>query len=196
MTSPIWASDLLRTADKLAPADAGPGRPALCDLRRATSTAYYALFHQIIRHSALHAVPGATEADIANVSRWHTHAGVRRACEWVIRADGSATVPKEARAAVALMREPGALLPPQLVQVANAFVTLQDARHDADYSNQYDPVRFTTREHVQSADLAVRAMWSMWRARTSSRQARRELHDAYLRFLSLALLASGGPRVR
>ena len=196
MTSPIWASDLLRTADKLAPAEAGRGRPALCDLRRATSTAYYALFHQVIRHSALHAVPGATEDDIANVSRWHTHAGVRRASEWVIRADENASVPKEARAAVTLLQGAGTPIPRPLLTVANTFVSLQDARHDADYSNQYDPVRFTTREHVQSADLAVRATWSMWRARTSTRSARQELHAAYSRFLSLALVASGGPRVR
>lgn len=196
MTSPIWASDMLRTAGKLAGRGAGPGRPALCDLRRATSTAYYALFHQLIRHGALAAVPDADETDVANVVRWFTHTGVRKASGWVLLADRPGDPPRDARAAVELLRGGSVPQPGEVVLVADAFVRLQDARHDADYSNEYDPVRFTTLDHVATAEAAVRATWAMWRAGTSDRDAQVSLHGSYRRFLNLALLASGGPRAR
>ncbi len=197
MTSPIWASDMLETAWRLAGRDASPGRPALCDLRRATSTAYYALFHQIIRHGVLAAVPTATEAELARVARWFTHTGIRQAAAWVAMAD-SANIPgKSDREAVQLLRkDPAAAVPEKLLLVGDAFVQLQDARHLADYSNDYDPVRYVTLDHVATADVAVRATWSMWSAEKSSRTSRQDLHDSYRRFLHLALLKSGGPRAR
>lgn len=188
---------MLRTAAKLAGKDAGPGRPALCDLRRATSTAYYALFHQILRHGVVAAVPTATEAEISRVARWFTHTGVRQSAGWVVSAASSNAPRKEDREAVQLLRGgPCQGVPPQLLQVAEAFIQLQDARHLADYSNDYDPIRYVTIDHVDTADLAVRATWSMWRAGQSTKQSRLDVHDSYRRFLHLALLKSGGPRAR
>lgn len=197
MSSPIWASDMLKTAEKLAGKSAGRGRPALCDLRRATSTGYYALFHQITRHGALVAVPTSSEDEIAEVSRWYTHTGIRKAASWVQYADRRTPPPKEAAPGVRLLRTSKDQPPPApLLLVAESFIELQNARHDADYSHLYDPVRYTTLDHVTTADKAVRTTWSLWRARTSSNPLRRDLHDGYSRFLSLALLASGGPKIR
>ena len=186
---------MLKTADRLAGRDAGRGRPALCDLRRATSSAYYALFHQITRHGVYASIPTADEHDVALVARWFTHQGVRAAADAVVKAAGGR--PGDADVAVVMLRtSSGRPVPPDLLLVAEAFGELQDARHDADYSNDYDPVRYTTIAQVDLADRAVRATWSMWRASRSSKADRADLHDSYRRFLQLALLRSGGPKNR
>lgn len=197
MSSPIWASSMLKTAQRLAGTNSGPGRPALCDLRRATSTAYYALFHQITRHGVFASVPSAEEEEVARIARWFTHTGIRQACAWVQVASSPRAPKQQDREAVDLLRRyPRQPVPHQLVLVADSFVELQNARHDADYSNDYDPNRPVTLDHVLTADAAIRATWSMWTAQESTRPARIEVHDAYRRFLQLAMLKSGGPRAR
>lgn len=197
MTSPILASGLLRTADALAGLSAGRGRPALADLRRATSTAYYAVFHQIARHAALNAVPTANEDEVSHVARWLTHTGIRDASKWVVVAASPRLAPKADRSAVELLRNnPIRPIPPQLLTVAESFIELQDARHDADYSNSYSPLRLATKDHVATAELATKTTWSMWRAQSSPRAARQQVWDAYSRFLLLCVGASGGPRSR
>lgn len=193
MARPIVASSMLKTAYKLAGQQAGPGRPALSDLRRATSTAYYALFHQLTRHAARAAFPGIGEVEIAQVARWHTHKGVHEASRLVIAAAGSK--PSQ-RAGIDVLRPGGQGPPVELQRVAQAFVDLQDARHTADYSHDYDPVRYVTLRHVEMADQALKRTWSMWRASASTKPARLELHHAYRRFLQLASLESGGPKNR
>lgn len=193
--SPIWASAMLRTADKLAGNGAGQGRPAVCDLRRATSTAYYALFHQLTRHGSLVAVPSATEDEIAMVARWFTHTGIAHASRLVLTADSPKTPGKDDVAPVTLLKA-GRGIPTPLVLVAETFLDLQQKRHEADYSNRYDPVRYSTALDVASAHAAVRETWSMWRARNSPKGPRQDLHDSYSRFLQMALLKSGGPRAR
>lgn len=196
MTSRILASGMLRTARKLAE-PVGAGRPAYSDLRRATSTAYYALFHQITRHGAISMTWAASEDDISEVARWFTHTGIRKAAGWVIAAGSPRAghlIAKEARGPVNLLRQGAASVPAHLLTVAESFVELQDARHDADYSNSYDPVRFVTLDHLATADRAVKASWSLWRAREIER--RHDEAGAYDRFLQLAILASGGPKAR
>jgi hypothetical protein len=44
----IRSYELIGLAERLVPADAGKGRPRTVDLRRAVSTAFYALFHELI----------------------------------------------------------------------------------------------------------------------------------------------------
>jgi hypothetical protein len=194
---PIWASSMIKTAERLAGKGAGAGRPALTDLRRATSTAYYALFHQLTRHGAFFSVPTATEDEVAVLARWFTHTGMVQAASWVVMAASHSSPPKEAVDAVGLLRTTAnPVPPPQLLTIAEAFVELQAARHDADYSNAYDPVRYVTLDHVKTADAAVRAAWSLWQAGESADPGRQAAHDSYRRFLQLALLKSGGPRRR
>lgn len=196
MTSPIWASALLKTADQLAGRGAGRGRPSLSDLRRSTSTAYYALFHQITRHGALASVPTATENEIAYLARWFTHTGIKQASTWVIKANSGKPSPKADVQPVSLILGGASKPPQQLLSVAEAFVDLQNARHDADYSNDYSPVRYTTLDHLDTAQAAVKDTWSMWRAMESPKEPRRQLFDSYRRFLQLSMLASGGPKTR
>lgn len=200
MTRPIYASGLLKTAKKLAGVDAGRGRPALADLRRATSTAYYALFHQIVRHGSFVFLPGGTEPEVAEVARWFTHTGVLSAATLVTEAAsvrGADRIKKPYRTGVLALRSAAmGAIPGDLVTVADAFRSLQEARHGADYDGNYDPVRAVTINHVQDAEAAVKATWSMWLARGSSNPDRRTVSEAYVCFLRLALLQSGPPKGR
>lgn len=200
MTRPILASGLLKTAFSLAGSGAGAGRPALADLRRATSTAYYALFHQVVRHGAFAFLPNGSEDEIAHIARWFTHTGILDAAGLVLEAEGSRSleqIRKADRAAVMAIRSSsGGEVPSQLVLVADAFQSLQEARHRADYDGNYDPVRLVAMNHVQEADAAVRATWQMWSSDGTNRADRRHWWPTYECFLKLALLKSGGPRGR
>jgi len=171
----------------------------LVGLRRATSTAYYAVFHQILRHGCLQLVAGASEGDIANVSRWFTHSGVFKAATWVMLAVGGRPPRLADRAAVQLLRgrrEAAVGIPDELASLAQTFAQLQSARHQADYSNAYEPVRFTTQQDVEAAGLAVASARLLWEGRDSEDAERRAASEAHGRFLLLCLTASGGPRSR
>lgn len=201
MTRRILASGLLSTAWRLSGDGSGAGRPALSDLRRATSTAYYALFHQIIRHGAFDFLQGDDEAEIAEIARWFTHTGVLSAAQMVVDAASTRRldqIKKEKRAAVMALRSvsPQQVIPTDLLQVAESFISLQEARHRADYDGNYDPVRSVTINHVQDAEVAVHATWRLWRGYFVQNQRRRQEHEAYACFLRLALLSSGGPKGR
>lgn len=201
MTRRILAGGMLRTAEKLAGYEAGPGRPPLSDLRRATSTAYYALFHQILRHGAIDFLTEATEEEIADISRWYTHKGVHDAADLVLLAASdrpTALVKREKRQGVMAIRAAnGGVVPDELVQLADAFQDLQAARHSADYDGNYDPARAVTLAHVEAAQQGLEAAWQLWRFGQQTRNAaRRDKHTSYLIFLRLALLISGGPKAR
>ena len=107
MTRPIYGSRLIVTAENLAGVWAGQGRPALCDLRRATSTAYYALFHQIVRHGAFEFLPEADEEQMAEIARWFTHRGILAAAGMVLDAathKGAAQFNRHDRKAIVSIR--------------------------------------------------------------------------------------------
>ncbi len=200
MTRPIYASRLVATASKLAGSGSGAGRPALSDLRRATSTAYYALFHQIVRHSAFDFLPSAAESEVAEIARWYTHTGVFTAAALVMDAGSPAPLPgirKTDRTSVMAIRSAGRnRVAADLITVADAFRTLQQARHSADCDGNYDPVRAVTINHVEDAEAALTATRSLSRAGLSPKANRRSDNAAYRTFLRLSLLKSGGPRSR
>lgn len=198
MTSRITAQPLLRTAQTLAGIEAGRGRPRFSDLRRATSTAYYAVFHQLLRHGALDFLPSGGESEWAEVARWFTHSGLRRSANWVALAcEPRKEPPKDDKSPVMILRTCWDRNPPsELLFVADTFSSLQDARHQADYDGNYDPTKQVTINHVDDAEAALKSMDRLWRAGHSKQSARRAAHKSYLTFLRLALLASGGPRRR
>lgn len=208
MTSPLRSSALLTTAKNLAGVGASAGRPPLSDLRRATSTAYYALFHQVVRHGSLVFLPTCDEEELAEVARWFTHTGVLKATQMVSTADSGAPlqqIRREQRTAVMALRSAaGGLepahgiqpLPPQLVDLCDAFQTMQEARHLADYDGNYDPYRPTTIGHIRSAENGLNAAWWLWRSGSTQQPARVNANEAYRCFLRLALLLSGGPKAR
>ena len=113
--------------------------PSETDARRAVSAAYYALFHPLAAEGAKNSVPPGLSGLRERVSRAFDHGQMRRVCDLFARGSwGSAPVVRP------LVTLP---LSPDLVQVAEAFVALQDARHASDYDlsstlAQRDAVRF------------------------------------------------------
>src|SRR5712692_6430330 len=113
------AQDLLRQADHLATYESVKSSQA--SLRRAVSTAYYALFHLLIEDAAL-LWQGSPEAR-TGLERGFQHGPMKKTSQQ--------------------FREPGwkdwhgnqQPVPAALRQVAKAFVDLQDQRHTADYDN-------------------------------------------------------------
>jgi uncharacterized protein (UPF0332 family) len=136
--------DLLKTARKLAVAS--PKRPKQADLRRAVSTAYYALFHAIAEDGAdMLAGGGAGDGAWAQAYRALDHGAAKTACQQV--------------------RNLG--FPPEFATIADEFVSLQAQRHEADY----DPLKALTRASaltaIGQADAAIAAL------RSASRKDRR-----------------------
>lgn len=99
--------------------------PSETDARRAVSAAYYALFHLLAAEGASNSVPPGVAGLRERVSRAFDHGQMRRVCDLFARGSwGSAPAVRP------LVTLP---LSPDLVQVAEAFVALQDARHASDY---------------------------------------------------------------
>jgi uncharacterized protein (UPF0332 family) len=124
------SDDLLVTARRLA--KASPKKPRQADLKRAVSTAYYALFHAMAKNAAdMVAGTGANKAEKAwaQVYRAMDHGFAKNACKEVAKLG----------------------FPSAIVTCADEFVTLQEARHRADY----DPVHRLTR--AEALTLVARA---------------------------------------
>ena len=113
------AQDLLRQANHLATYEGN--NPTQTSLRRAVSTAYYALFHLLLEHAALR-WQGTPEAR-HGLQRAFGHGPMKdaslqfRGTSWQDWFGASQKVP------------------PEVQHVASAFVDLQDKRHTADYDN-------------------------------------------------------------
>lgn len=110
------SNELLATARRLI--EARPKRPSQSDLKRAISTAYYALFHAIARHGADALIGvGRLRKDGAWLQTYRAldHGPARNACEQ-LRGQG---------------------FPPHLCECGETFIQLQRAQHAADY----DPSR-------------------------------------------------------
>ena len=103
--------DLIETARSLA--KISPRRPSQANLRRAVSTAYYAVFH------CLAATVADTLMGKGRNEAWHQayraleHASAKKAC-------------RNMRALRAF--------PPEVQDFAETFVALQESRHQADYA--------------------------------------------------------------
>lgn len=118
--------ELLGTARRLAKASVG--RPRQSDLKRAISTAYHALFHEVARDGADRLVgKGQNRPDKAwrHTYRALNHGDARNACKQ--------------------LRSLG--FPTGLIRVGDVFQALQVQRHDADY----DPTHRVTRADALAA---------------------------------------------
>ena len=103
--------DLMETARRLA--QPGAAQPTQADLRRAVSTAYYALFHCLAATAADLLTGSERSPEWHQVSRALEHGKAKRACQ-------------QQRAMQAF--------PMEIRSFAKAFVELQGARHEADYA--------------------------------------------------------------
>lgn len=114
--------DLLEQANHLANRE--PKKPKQASLGRAVSAAYYALFHLLTSEAARRLGPNTPAGLHAQIKRAFNHGSMKEACQEFARTK----IPKSLDPFIA-----GAM-PQDLVDVAKAFVSLQQARHDADYN--------------------------------------------------------------
>lgn len=142
------SSELLEQARHLARRE--PKRPKQASLRRAASSAYYALFHFLVEQASRFIVSGGGKDRVTlrgAVSRAFNHGQMKSVSE--------AFAGKGKNPWKDLF--PGQSVPADLETVASTFVELQQARHEADY----DQTRSFTRREVQAiierADVAIQA---------------------------------------
>jgi len=141
--------DLLLQAEHLARKE--PRRPRQASLRRAISSAYYALFHLLIDEACRSLISGATAAPLRNqIGRAFAHGEMQSASRQF--AAGYAGLPAHVRAAV------GPMIPADIRLVARTFVDLQGLRHDADYNRSR---RFTRIEALAAAQRS-RLAFAAW----------------------------------
>ena len=125
--------DLMEVARALA--ESGHAPPAQARLRRAVSTAYYALFHCLAASAADLFIGAARSPTWHRTCRALEHGRARSACRQA-----------------PTMRE----FPVEIRNFAEAFVALQKARQEADYSLDTPACqRSDVRDHIASAELAI-----------------------------------------
>lgn len=137
-------ADLLHLARRLATVDRT--RPKQANLRRAVSTAYYALFHHLVDDGV---------ASVANRSR---AAAARR--QLVSRKFERATMYRASRGITSgapWSQAAQASFPPEILVVADAFVLLQEERHHADYGLEPPLTRARAIRAVELAEGAFEA---------------------------------------
>jgi uncharacterized protein (UPF0332 family) len=138
-------ADLLDQAEHLARLD--PRRPKQVNLRRAISSAYYALFHLLAAEaSSLY----AAEPEIASrISRTLNHGEMKKTSLMI--ANGK--LPRAIQ-----LPSGGYSAPADLKVVAKTFVSLQEARHEADY----DVSRIVKRQEVLESVESARQAFGAW----------------------------------
>lgn len=140
--APIDPAGLAAHARRLA---AGPSDAT--SLRRATSAAYYAVFHAITLGVAAHLTPGSRDEVRYRLARSVDHGRLTDVCAWLT---GAASARREVRPVVARLRGTAAL-----VELATHVLRLQAARHGADYDHLTRVDHALAGEHH---DTAVRAL--------------------------------------
>lgn len=139
--------DLLEQASHLAAREAR--RPRQASLRRAVSSAYYAIFHLLAEEGARRLAPAQPLLLRRQIQRAFAHREMQEVCRQF--AAGSVS-----KATARLLKTP---LESELRQVAKAFVELQNARHEADYNLT---ASFDRVDVLQKIRLATEA-FAAWR---------------------------------
>jgi len=143
-------ADLVATARRIL-RHSGAKRPRQTDLKRAMSTAYYAVFHQLCWNTA--------DTFIGTKSAQRSTPAWRQAYRSVDHAFAKTQCRKSS-----VMEQ----FPQAIQDFANAFVELQIARHDADY----DPLHRLARSEVSSEiDKAERVIQQFPSVPISDRRA-------------------------
>jgi uncharacterized protein (UPF0332 family) len=127
-----------------------PRRPKQASLRRAISTAYYGLFHCLLASAAASFLSQKHRALRPALMRVFKHREMAEACQRLLKL--------KAQPAAMAPFVGGAALPLDLEIVAEAFVALQQARHEADYDLARRFARSEAQDLVDLADAAVQAL--------------------------------------
>ncbi len=145
-SKPRLASDLLVTARMLASAG-GKRKPKQANLRRAVSTAYYALFHTVCRSCADNIVASGGDFPRAAWRRAYRalgHGFAKAACN-----------PKDGRQAKILARYPN-----EIQDFATQFYNMQVKRHLADYDPYARFSRSAVTADIQACEAVIRGFRS------------------------------------
>jgi uncharacterized protein (UPF0332 family) len=133
-----FPDDLLEQASDLAFKE--PRDPKQASLRRAVSTAYYALFHLLIDEAVS---KWAVERQRSILARTFEHGKMKGVCDDLLK-----------------VAKGGGSVLPELVAVAQNFIQLQEQRNRADYDNSK---QWSRSDVVNVLDLAMDA-FGAWRA--------------------------------
>lgn len=126
------------------------GRPRQSYLRRAVSTAYYALFHYLCTATAGCLLANRATEEQLHLVRSIDHATLRQVCEWIAN---PSSAPVHIRGMVgSLATKPGVL------NVALAFPDLMQARHQADYDHVNGFSKPVAVQHIDAAEAAIQGM--------------------------------------
>ncbi|MGP0072741.1 MAG: hypothetical protein ACLPWF_12510 [Bryobacteraceae bacterium] len=133
------AQDLLEQARHLANRE--PKRPRQVSLRRAVSTAYYALFHLLTTAAVANWRQSRQRSELA---RALSHSAMKEACK---------------RTNDKSFPDPNSASVRHLKRIANIFVQLQQQRETADYNNA---ASWSRTEVIKQIDMAQEAfdLWS------------------------------------
>jgi hypothetical protein len=137
--------DLLEQAGHLVTRE--PKKPKQASLRRAVSAAYYALFHLLVSDGAQLLSPKQPPGLSGRIQRAFNHGDMSTVCKGFVR-----NPPAPTRDLLTLPLELA------LVTVLEAFVELQEARHQADY----DPTRTWNRLGAASLVDTARTAFASW----------------------------------
>ncbi len=149
--------DFLELARRLAETDAR--RPRAINLRRATSAAYYAVFHRLINDAVRTLLGSGAAVSTTNpnspqvlridqvASRWFNHRQMKTVSGWF---DKPHTAPKTVKKLLEIGQD--SFVPAELRGIAGQFVTLQTQRHAADYDPGLKLTRTEVRQVVQQAE--------------------------------------------
>lgn len=125
---------------------AGPGQPRTANLRRATSTAYYAAFHAMALAVADVALPNAPQREQWGAARYVTHTAIKQVCGWV----AGAAPPRHLLETVIRLRRDATLS-----RDCNVFLGLLLNREAADYDHSADVTRANALADVRDATSLV-----------------------------------------
>ena len=141
------AQDLSEQADHLVNREGAA--PKQASLRRAVSTAYYALFHLLIDEAVNH---WGIARHRGRLARTFDHGPMKRVCDDYIKSFYSAGQPASGL---------------QLKDVAETFSELQLKRHIADYDNSYIWTRADARDWIDRTGTAF-TYWDAIRTQEES----------------------------
>jgi hypothetical protein len=143
-----FSEGLLRHASELVGDSQSSNVPQDIRLRRAISASYYALFHQINEDASSLLAPKVSTETKHRIQRWFNHGEMKIIC-------GRFMAPVLSQPLLDLI---GPAVSPDLQTVARNFVTLQEARHSADYDLSY-PVDFAETLGLVVLSIEAKEAW-------------------------------------
>lgn len=132
---PIDPQKLLETAERLAPTNLRPGRPAYMDHRRAVSTAYYAVFHALTDRAAKATFTDADPEFLQKIQRWIQHGDVRTVAVWVSQLEKTRSGGPPRHISNLLKPAGNNYIDADTLAIADGFLELNEKREQADYDH-------------------------------------------------------------